>query len=244
MKAHMYNKKIIYCAVFLILILFPCINLYSQKNSKPEEDLFKKAEAYFFQNKLEMAELLLQEELKKNPENQRAYSYLGDILLKKGRYDDAMILYRKSLDINPGNAFDYFRLGQIYYYKKESGPAIENFEKSCKLNPELKFAYYHIGLTFLMLLRDKDNTIKNWQNFIDIAPGDPQYGKIRKAIELLRDPNFVIPPADSEISIEEALHLGGVVLKETERKAGEEKADHEKKKTKQKLEDVYRDDAL
>ena len=240
----MLNKKIIYFPVFLIMILLPCVNLYPQTGNKTEEDIFKKAEGYFFQNKLEMAELLLQEELKKNPENQKAYSYLGDILLKKGRYDEAMVLFRKSLDIKPDNSFDYFRIGQIYYYKKESGPAIENFEKSYKLNPQLKFAYFHIGLTHLMLLRDKENTIKYWQNFLDIAPEDPQYEKIRKAIELLRDPNFVIPPAGSDISIEEALQLGGSVLKETERKANEKKADHEKKKTKQKLEDVYRDDAL
>ena len=226
------------------MILLPCINSYPQAGGKTEEDLFKKAEGYFFQNKLEMAELLLQEELKKNPENQKAYSYLGDILLKKGRYDEAMILYKKSLDIKPDNSFEYFRIGQIYYYKKESGPAIENFEKSYKLNPRLKFACFHIGLTYLMLLRDKENTIKYWQIFLDIAPEDPQYEKIRKAIELLRDPNFVIPPAGSDISIEEALQLGGSVLQETDRKANEKKADHEKKKTKQKLEDVYRDDAL
>ncbi|MCU0821046.1 MAG: tetratricopeptide repeat protein [Spirochaetes bacterium] len=240
----MLNKKMKYYIIFIIMILLPCVNLYPQAGGKTEENLFKKAEGYFFQNKLEMAELLLQEELKKNPENQKAYSYLGDILLKKGKYDEAMVLYRKSLDIDPDNAFEYFRIGQIFYYKKESGPAIENFERSYKLNPRLKFAYYHIGLAYLMLRRDKEGTIKNWQNFVDIAPDDPQAEKIKKAIELLRDPNFVIPPEGSDISIEEALQLGGSVLQETERKANEKKADHEKKKTKQKLEDVYRDDAL
>ncbi len=234
----------IFCPAVFIMILLLCVSLYPQAGGKTEEDLFKKAEGYFFQKKFEMAELLLQEELKKNPENQKAYSYLGDILLKKGKYDEAIVLYRKSLDIDPNNSFDYFRIGQVYYYKKDSGQAIASFDRAYKLNPQLKFAYYHIGLVHLMLLRDKEGTIKNWQAFLDVAPEDPQYEKIRRAIELLRDPNFVIPPEGSDISIEEALQLGGSVLKDTERKANEKKADHEKKKTKQKLEDVYRDDAL
>ena len=62
--------------------------------------------------------------------------------------------------------------------------------------------------------------------------------------ELLRDPNFVLPPPGSDISIEEALHLGGSVLMEAERKAKEKKAGHERKKTKHKLENIYRDDEL
>ena len=77
-----------------------------------------------------------------------------------------------------------------------------------------------------------------------MAPEDPQYEKIRRAIELLKDPNFILPSIGSDISIEEALHLGGVVLKDMERKAREKKAGHEAKKTKHKLEEIYKDDDL
>lgn len=239
----LYKLNAIVITISIALLLDP-VNSYSSGGEQAKEGLFEKAEGYFFQKKFEMAELLLKEELKKNPENRKAYSYLGDILLKKRRYDEALRYFKKSLDIDPGNALDYFRLGQIYYYKKDAAAAIENFERAYKISPELKFVYYHIGLTNLIVRRDKEETIKNWQKFLDIAPEDPQYEKIRKAIELLKDPDFKIPPPGSEISVEEALYLGGDVLKETERKAGEKKAGHEKKKTKQKLEDIYRDDAL
>lgn len=209
-----------------------------------EDDGFKKATAYFYERKFEMAEILLQEELKKNPENRLAYSYLGDIFFHKKRLDGAMELYRKALELDPKSAEEYFRLGQIHYYKKEPSPAVQNFERAYALDSKIKYAHYHIGLTRLMLERDKQGTIASWEKYLSIAPEDPQYEKIRRAIELLKYPNFVLPPVGSDISIEEALHLGGAVLRDADRKAEDKAAGHETKKTKSKLEDIYRDDGL
>lgn len=235
------------CAVLplaAILMLAASTTILSQEKKREESELYKKALAYFYQQKFEMAELMFQEELKANPENQPAYSYLGDIFLMKKRYDGAMELYKKSLDLNPKSAEDYFRLGQIYYYKKEAVPALESFKKAFSINQNLKYAHYHMGLTHLMLQRDKNATIESWENFLRIAPEDPQYEKIRRAIELLKDPNFVLPPLGSDISIEEALHLGGAFLKDSDPKAEEKKAGHEERKTKNAFEDIYRDDGL
>lgn len=236
------KKSIIPVLAFLILAQ-GLMAAPPAKDTK-EDDLFKKAVKYFYQQKFEMAEVMLQEELKNNPENRKAYSYLGDIFLKKKRYDGALELYRKAIDIDPKSAEDYFRMGQIYYYKKNGPMAIENFRKAFGLNENIKFSYYHIGLSYLMLQRDKQNTIANWETYLKIAPEDPQYEKIRRAIELLRDPKFVIPPVGSDISIEEALHLGGMVLETAVHKTEDKKAGHENKKTKTTLEDIYRDDAL
>ena len=240
----MKNGVVLILFTALIFTVNPASVIYPQQNDDPAAVTFKKAQKYFFQRKFEMAELLLQESLKKNPENYLAYSYLGDIFLNKKRYDGAIQLYKKAMDLKPGNAENYFRLGQIYYYKKMGNPSVENYRKSLELDESMKFSYYQMGLSYLMLLRDKDNTIKNWEIYLVKAPEDPQYEKIRRVVELLKDPNFIIPPEGSEISIEEALHLGGSVLKNTERDATRQKADHEKRKTKNSIEEIYRDDDL
>lgn len=241
MKTMRVNKKIIALSVTISLLYQG--NVFS--NEKKEKDgLYKKATGYFFQKKFEMAELLFQEVIKRNPENVMAYSYLGDIFLKKKRYDGALSLYKKALDLNPDMAKNHFRIGQIYYYKKLGNMSIKSFRKSLELDNKIKYAYYHIGLCYLMLLRDKKNTIENWETYIKLAPEDPQYEKIRRVIELLKDPNFVIPPVGSDISIEEALLLGGSTLKEIERKARDKKAGHEVKKTREKIEEIYKDDDL
>ena len=67
----MLKKIIIYIFIFFFTVLSINVNLYSSDKEK-KEDLFKKAVRYFYQKKFEMAELLLQEELKRNPENDKA----------------------------------------------------------------------------------------------------------------------------------------------------------------------------
>lgn len=212
--------------------------------NKKEEDLFSRATKYFFQKKFEMAEVLFQEVIKKEPENAMAYSYLGDIFLKKQQYDGALTLYLRAIDLNPEIPENYFRLGQIYYFKKNAGLSLENFEKALAKDSRLKITYYHIGLTDLMLMRDKEKTIENWSTYIKLAPEDPQYDSIKRVIELLKDPNFKLPSADSGISIEEALLLGGATLDSQDRTSENKQADHESKKSKDTIEDIYMDDDL
>jgi len=213
-------------------------------NSKQTDDLFTRATNHFFQKKFEMAEVLLGEVIKSEPGNALAYSYLGDISLKKRQYDSALSFYLRALELDPQIAENYFRLGQIYYIKKDSGLALENFNKALITDDSLKFAFYQIGLTYLMLVRDKDKTIENWETYIKLAPEDPQYDKIKRVIELLRDPKFVLPELGSNISIEEVLLLGGATLDTQDRTGENRKADHESKKTKDIIEDIYTDDTL
>jgi tetratricopeptide (TPR) repeat protein len=233
--------------IFTAICLVLGISLLSAQTAEPakaQDEEFKKASKYFFQKKYDMAELLLQEELNKNPENGMAYSYLGDIFLQKKQYDAALSLYQKAIELKTDNSEDYFRIGQIYYYKQLGDLAIQNYQKAVEANPKLTFSHYQIGLTYLMLKRDKQSVIKSWETYLRLAPEDPQFEKIRRVIELLRDPNFELPPVGSDISIEEALHLGGAVLQKSEVKTEDKTADHEKMKTVNKTEDIYRDDTL
>jgi len=216
----------------------------SYAQNKKEDDLFTRGTKYFFQKKFEMAEVMFQEVIKKEPENALAYSYLGDIYLKKQQYDGALNLYLKAIDLNPNIAENYFRLGQIFYFKKNAELSIENFNKALSKESKLKVTYYHIGLTYLMLMRDKEKTIENWETYIKLVPEDPQYDSIKRVIELLKDPRFKLPAADSKISIEEALLLGGSTLDTQDRTTENQKADHESKKSKDTIENIYMDDEL
>lgn len=210
-----------------------------------QSDTFKKALKYFFQKKYEMAQFLLQQELKDNPENYFAYSYLGDIFLYKKQYDEAITLYKRALDLDPSSAENHFRLGQAYYYKELGNLSVEHFSKAYEINPNIKYTQYHIGLTYLMVLRDKQKTIEYWENYLALAPEDPQYESIRRAIELLRNPDFRIPAVGSDVPLEEALHLGGDVLRQTERTdEGDISAEHEEMKTLESTVEIERDDDL
>ncbi len=229
-------------SITLIVFTLLCIPSFSQ--NRKSEDTFKKATAYFFQKKFEMAEHLLKEVIRDNPENVAAYSYLGDIYLNKKQYDAALNLYLRAVELDPNIAENYFRMGQIHYFKKNPNLAIENYDIALAKDNKLKIVYYHKGLTYLMLYRDKNNTITNWETYIRLSPEDPQYESIKRILELLKDPDFRLPPPGSEVSIEEALLLGGETLSRQERDAENKKAGHEKRKSKNELEKLYIDDDL
>ena len=226
---------------FMLALLFILIELTVQAK---QDDLFTRASNSFFQKKFEMAEVLLQEVIKQEPGNALAYSYLGDIYLKKKLYDGASGLYLKSIEIDPQIAENYFRLGQINYIKKEPDPALENFNKALAMDNSLKFTYYQVGLTYLMLVRNKEKTIENWETYIKLSPEDPQYSSIKRVIELLKDPNFILPEPGSNVAIEEVLLLGGATLDTQDRTGENKKADHESKKSKDIIENIYTDDDL
>jgi len=228
----------------ILSLLIIAVNAAAFSQAAKDEDTFQKATNYFFQKKFEMAELLLQEVIRKEPENEAAYSYLGDIYLNKRQYDGALNLYNRALELNPNSAENYFRIGQIYYYKKIGMVSVENYNRALAIDPKLKIVYYHRGLTFLMVMRDKERTIQDWQTYINLAPEDPQYESIRRVIELLKDPNFRIPPEGSDVSIEEALLLGGATLETKERESENKKAGHEDKKSSDIIEDIYLDDEM
>jgi tetratricopeptide (TPR) repeat protein len=227
-----------------LLLIFTFVAVNAAPKDYMKDPTFKKAVSYFFQKKFSMAELLLQDVIKKNPEHDLAYSYLADIFLYKKQYDAALRLYTKAIDLNPSNADNYFRLGQVHYRKKNSTLALENFKKALIKDQKLKFAYYHLGLTYLMLERNKEETISNWEEYLRQAPEDPQYESLRRVIELLKDPNFKLPPVGSDITIEEALLLGGTTLKEQKHESTDRQAGHEKLKGSSKMQGLLKDDDL
>ncbi len=225
-----------------IILLFLTLPLLAVDEDK--EDRFKKATKYFFQKKFEMAELYLKEEIRENPENGLAYSYLGDIYLHKKQFERATGLYQKAVNLDPDNAENYFRLGQAYYHRGMEAPAIENFRRALMRDSGLSQAWYHIGLTELMLKRNKLGAVENWERFLQAAPEDPQYESVRRVVELLKDPDFVIPPKESDVSIEEALLLGGETLKNVKRKTTDRQEGHEKLKGERKIEGLLGDEDL
>jgi len=240
--------KIHRAAEISIVLMAICLLLFHASPARAagdnQDDLLSKATSYYFKKQFDMAETLLQQAVTQNPENAKAHAYLADILLIKKRYDEALSHYRASLELDPQSGENYFRIGQVYYYKKNGPEAIENFKKAIETDPQLRFAYYHVGLTYLMIMRDKQHTIENWEKYLSIAPDDPQNPKIKRAIELLKDPNFVLPPPDSDITIEEALLLGGMSIDKTIHQSTDMEAGHEKKKTKRELEDLYLDEDM
>lgn len=199
--------------------------------SGDSEKQFKDAEKYFFQKQYGAAKSALMQVVSANPSHPKAYSYLGDIALNVGDYREALRYYQAAERVSPEPAKECFRMGQVYIEMKQPDQAIEQFSRAYSLSPNLKAALYQNGYVYLVFKRDKYQTISYWKHFLAEAPSDPQYENIRKVIALLEDENFVLPPVGSDVSLEEALRLGGKTLQADGAEALDRSAGHEKERT-------------
>lgn len=228
---------------FLLFILttFAAVVLTAadkKADTAPEaQSAFEKGQRYFYQKKFEMAEVMLLEAVKHDPENALACSYLGDLFLAKKRYNEALKYYQRAIELRPENAENNFRIAQTYYYMGNGKKAAEHFNKAYELDNSLTFALYHVGLASLMLNRDKETTIKYWEKYIELTPNDPQKENIQHVIELLKDPALVIPPIESETTVEEVLRKAGM-------KSPIDEKPHENTPTKDKYEGLYENKEL
>ena len=84
-----------------------------------------------------------------NPTNFYAFYMLGDILLRKGQFDDAIIYYQKSLEINSNFTEAYNGLGICYKNKRLYSNAIPCYKKALDLNPNFIEAYVNLGNVLL-----------------------------------------------------------------------------------------------
>lgn len=113
--------------------------LYQQSGKTAEAaEYFSKAAqhapAFCFPNRIEEI-TILQEAIRINPNDGRAYYYLGNLWYDKRQYDDAIGCWEKAIIAEPGFATPYRNLSLAYYNKrKDPGKALQSLEKAFYLD--------------------------------------------------------------------------------------------------------------
>lgn len=74
----------------------------------------------------------------KEPKNYVAYSELGLVKGKLGKFDKGIELIKKALELNEKDADSYYNLALIYNMKKETPLVIENLKKAFEIKPIFK----------------------------------------------------------------------------------------------------------
>ena len=230
----------------LAILFFSLTSLLAANET--EDKTFQKAEISFFEMKFKDAETLLKSVLKKKPNHPKAASLLGDIYLFQKAYRKAIRQYKRSVKISSGSSsgssIEYFRMGQAFLELKQFKKARLYFQKAYESNTKVKTALFQIGYIALFYERDKKQTIRYWERFTQEAPNDQQYDKVKKAIELLKNPNFKLPPPGSDISLQEALLFGANAFKTQLSKTEDEKAGNARSKINNKTKELLEDEEL
>jgi tetratricopeptide (TPR) repeat protein len=120
----------------------------------------------------EKARQVLEEALKKAPNNIRVMKLLGWAYMYGERYDDALMLYQKVLSIEPNDALSRNNLGYICYKKKIFGEAIEHLSKVIKEGTDASaklYANYYLGLVYFERNMYSD-AIHFFEDALEIGP--------------------------------------------------------------------------
>lgn len=194
----------------LIKVVFFLALIYQLPLSAQEK--FSEAEKLFFARNYEAALPLLLATIEEQPEHAQAYSYIGDIFLLQKEYRQALNWYEKALQYSKEPGKEKYRIGQAYQESGNIDSALEAYMSAYSLDPQLHAALFQTGYLQLVYKRDKQKVIFYWRTFLQAAPDDPQAPKIEEVLKILENPDFELPPPDSDISLEEALKFGGKMV--------------------------------
>lgn len=122
----------------------------TSKNSRPANaaDLYKQAEEYWSQGKIDEAIACYQKSVEINPNFSWSYHKLGDAFSQLQQWENAISAYRRALEINPDFFWTHHNLGNALSEKRRWKAAISAYSEAIKLNSDFSWSYYNLGLAF------------------------------------------------------------------------------------------------
>jgi len=116
---------------------------------------------------------LWQTTLRRNPNSWMAHVNLGNLLLQKGKVDEAIAHYKNALQISPDSAQAHDNLGNALLQEGNVAEAITHYKKALQIRPGDAQAHNNLGNALLQEGK-VDEAIAHFQQVLEINPG---YGK-------------------------------------------------------------------
>jgi len=115
------------------------------------------------------SETLWNHTLASTSDNAVAHYNLGNVLLQKGRVNEAITQYQKALQIKPDKEEACNNLGNALLQKGNVDEAITHYQKVLQINPEFAEAHYNLG-NALLQKGSVDEAIAHFQKALQINP--------------------------------------------------------------------------
>lgn len=114
---------------------------------------YKMGVAYFFQENLDEAEHQFRIALKINPHFPRVNDSIGELLLKRGMYGEAIRYLRKGIALDPYNGVSHFLLGLAHCRLDKWPQAYDEFVLAIDMDPQESVHWQLCGETLIHLRR-------------------------------------------------------------------------------------------
>jgi protein O-mannosyl-transferase len=116
-------------------------------------------------------ETLWQDTLAKNPDSWLAHDYLGDTLLAKKQFEEALGHFGEAVRLNQRDAVGWFNSGCALLGEGKLDDAIQSFQEAIRVRPQYGRAQYYLGLSLARRGR-VDEAIDAYQKALELNSAD------------------------------------------------------------------------
>ena len=120
-----------------------------RQTANPASPLLAETEALANEGRVAEAKSKIQEELRQNPANAKAYDLLGVISVSEKDYASALEAFQHALKLDPNSTHTRNNLGNVYVAQGKLGAAEQEFRTVLRTAPANRDANYNLGLVLL-----------------------------------------------------------------------------------------------
>ncbi len=139
--------------------------------------------------------------------NEKVYFYLGNSYAFIENYDKAIESLKMSVELSENDKFKSLvlhNIGYVYYLKKDYKKCINYLNMSYSINTNLVQVFWYKGMAYYKL-KDKENTIKEWEEYLMLAPDGEESDNIRKALLILKSKDFSFEKDGDKIKVSDGI---------------------------------------
>ncbi len=120
------------------------------------------------------AENLIQDEIRRKPEDINLMEQLADLYKAQRKYDEAASLYRAALNHNPKNSDILKKLGELYAERGEQELAAEQWAKIVQDDPDQAYRYQQLGSIYTSH-QMYEKAVEAYETAITLNPKSAQF---------------------------------------------------------------------
>ncbi len=128
----------------------------------------------------------LEEIVRKDPRNYQALVQLGNDYFDIGEAQKSVDAYQRALAVKGDDPNVLTDMGVMYRQLKDFPKAIAAFRKAAAASPTHPQSRLNLGVVLMHDLNDIPGAIAAWEDFLRIAPNDPNAENIRRSLEELK----------------------------------------------------------
>ncbi len=198
-KLKLSNVEVFISLVFIGLLSFGIYYIYG-KPTLPAQPLALREMPASPNLSLEQAVLKVEAQLKKNPDDARAWSVIAPVYMQQERFDEAVFAYRKVLELLPISADAQTDLAEALMMASDGvadGEPIELLKSATKLDKEHVRSRFYLA-SELTRAGSNEEAIEIWQSLLALSAGDESWlevaqGGLEAAQAGLRDEAKIQP---------------------------------------------------